>query len=306
MSDSDKVIPELLMDLPAYETYYNGSIPYNVYVNDDKGWLSVYGIPKRTIWVDSEDEESFGIDCVTHIENTSLRWDKDVSSYYNKLLLKCYFTELFVGKDPLIGYENSVLMKNMNGSYTYIGDRVYNFSVPTDDTIIDFHSPIHDYNSYPVAIGKKNVYLLLHGIYIDKSNIYLEEDKLYDTYIDFYYKYNHSSSNTMFTLCDNIKKLDNGYYFQCDDLLEHTIISHTDADLWNGLLQKYDVDMFKFIVDQVNETEIFKKILYSMYDIDSESDREGEGERESDSDTQKLKDELKWVSEYISSLICTI
>ena len=155
MTNIEKVIPELLMDLPVYETYYNGSTPYNVYINDDKGWLSVYGIPKKTIYVEHEGEE-----------NGDESWDKDVSSYYNKLLLKCYFTELFIGKDPVTGDENSVLMKNMNSSYTYIGDRIYNFSVPRDDTIIDFHSPIHDYNSYPVAIGKKKcLSIVAWGIY---------------------------------------------------------------------------------------------------------------------------------------------
>ena len=119
MSKYEKVIPELIMDLTVFDTYYNESTPYNVYVNDDEGWLSVYGIPKQTILIDSDDEET-GIcenDCVTHIENTSLYWDRDVSSYHYKLLLKCYFTELFVGKDPIrLCDGNSLLMKNMKES----------------------------------------------------------------------------------------------------------------------------------------------------------------------------------------------
>ena len=301
MSKYEKVIPELIMCLTVFETYYKESTPYNVYVNDDEGWLSVYGIPKQTILIDSEDEET-GIcenNSITNIENTSLYWDRYVSSYHYKLLIKCYFTKLFVGKDPIrLCDGNSLLMKNMNGTYTYIGDRIYNFSVPSDDTIIDLYSPIHNYNSYPIAIGKKNVYLLLHGVYIEKENIDLEEDKLYDTYINFYYKHNYSSSNKIFKLFENIKRIDNGYYFQIDDLLENSIIIKKNINYYNDIdynkfIIDYDIDYNKFIIDQVQETEKYKQLFNSLYFEDGINKENNEF----------LKNELDWVSEFIPSLL---
>jgi len=292
---TEKVMQELMDNLTVYETFYLGSTPYNVYINDDFGWLSVYGIPVQTNCVDSNREVSIKDECENIIENTSLYLDRDVSSYYNKLVLKCYFTELFVGKDNITNYDgNSLLMKNMNDSYTYIGDRVYNFSVPSDDIIIDFYSPIHDNNSYPLAIGKKNVYFLLHGVYTEKENIDLEEDKL-DEYI------NYMSSNKMFKLIDTIKMIDNGYYIENTDLLQYSISFHTNSNHWNGLIQDYEINSKHFIRDQIKETEKFKKTLYSMYNIDNSDNSDN-----SDNDESFIKyekEDLDWVCEYVSSFI---
>lgn len=288
----EKVIPELLMDLPVYETCYEGSTPYNVYINDDEKWLSVYGIPKKTIWVDSDgdEDEDDNSEIVTHIENTSLYWDKDVSSFHSKLLIKCYFTELFEGVDKetcCVG--NSILIKTINGSYTYIGDRIYNFTIPTDDTILEFHSPIYDDNSYPVAVGVKNIYFMLHGVYADKKDIDLEEQFLGDVYYKFYYKHGYNSSNTIFKLFDGIKIIDNGYYFKCDDLIEESIIRHKNIK-YDEELQMYEINFNKYIIDQVKESLEYKKICYSLYNSDI-------------SDT--LKDDLDWVSKFVPSLLTT-
>ena len=295
VSLSEKVIPELLMDLPVYETCYEGSTPYNVYINDEKGWLSVYGIPKRTMCIDSDDEEDHSetnrLDLATHLDNTSLYWDKDVSSFHSNMLIKCYFTELFEGKDDetcCVG--NTLLMKSVNGSYTYIGDRIYNFTIPYDDTIIDFYSPIYNNTPYPVAIGKKIVYLMLHGVYANKKDIELDESDMGDIYIKFYYKHNYISSNTIFTLFDCLKRIDNGYYLQCNDLLEETIIRHANITEYDDL-NEYDIDLTKIIMDQVKEKEDLKKMCYSMYDLEEDDD---------------LKYDLDWVSEYVGSLMITL
>ena len=299
----EKVIPELLMDLPVYDTCYKGSIPYNVYINEEQKWISVYGIPKKTIWVDSDgevDEDECGVnDIVTHIENTSLYWDKDVSSFHSNLLLKCYFTELFKGEDLLNNCTgNSILIKTVNGSYTYIGDRIYNFTIPHNDIILEFHSPIYDDNSYPVAVGEKNIYFMLHGVYADKMDIDLEEQFLGDAYYKFYYKHGYNSSNTIFKLYDNIKIIDNGYYFKCDDLIEESIIRHKNIK-YEEEIQKYEINFSKYVIDQVKESEEYKKICYSIYNIDnSDSDSDN-----SDNDSYNLKDDLEWVSKYVPSLV---
>ena len=177
---SKKVIPELCMDLPVYDTCYKGSIPYNVYINDEKQWISVYRIPKQSILDSDKCKED---------DDTSLQWEKDLSSYHSNLLLKCYYTELFKGSDILNNYiGNSILIKTENGSYTYIGDRMYNFNIPSDDNILEFHSQIYDETSYPIAIGEQNIYFMLHGIYVDKGNIDLDYTDLKDAYYKFYYK----------------------------------------------------------------------------------------------------------------------
>ena len=303
----EKVIPELLMDLPVYETCYEGSTPYNVYINDEKGWLSVYGIPKKTIWVDSDGEEdhSYHEDLVTHLDNTSLYWDKDVSSFYSNMLLKCYFVELFEGKDPetcCVG--NTMLMRTVNGSYTYIGDRIYNFTIPYDDTIVDFYSPIYNNTPYPVAIGKKNVYLMLHGVYANKKDIELDDSDMGDIYIKFYYKHNYISSNTIFSLFGAIKRIDNGYYLQCNDLIEETIIRHTNIEEYDHI-NEYDIDLKKSIMDQVNETEELKKMCYSIYDVDDDTESLNDDVDDYD-ERASLKDDLDWVSEYVGSLMLTL
>ena len=300
----EKVIPELLMDLPVYDTCYKGSTPYNVYINDDEQWISVYGIPKQTICVDSDGEDEHDDpdehDIVTHNENTSLYWAKDVLSFHSNLLIKCYFIELFEGEDKVIGCNgNSILIKTLNGSYTYIGDRIYNFTVPTNDTIIDFHSPIYDDTSYPIAIGEKNIYFMLHGIYANKKDIDLEEQYLGDTYYKFYYKHGYISSNTLFKLIDNIKRIDNGYYFKCDDLIEEAIIRHNNIN-HDEELQRYDIDFSKYIIDQVKESDEYKKICYSIYNIDTIDNSD------INDNSNKFKDDLDWVSVFIPSLMTTL
>ena len=46
------------MDLPVYETFYDGITPYKVYINDEKGYISIYGVTKKISWVDSDGEET--------------------------------------------------------------------------------------------------------------------------------------------------------------------------------------------------------------------------------------------------------
>jgi len=307
------------MDLPVYETFYDGITPYKVYINDDKGYISIYGVTKKISWVDSDGEETDKSDSLstTHLEHSSLYLDKESRKYHNKLVLKCYFTELFEGKDIVTQCDgNSILIKTMNNSYYYIGDRIYNFTIPNDDVILEFHSPINENNSYPVAIGKKNIYLMLHGVYFDKNvnEFDLDESNFYDTYKKFYYKYNYRSSNTIFKLCDNIKRLDNGYYFQCNDLLEESIIRHSNFKHIDGFMASHNIDNSKFIIDQVKESEKYKNLFYSYYDLsDSDndlSDSDNDKEEMLDGLTMKpidtLKDDLEWASQYVASLVLTL
>jgi len=259
----------------VYETFYDGIETYKVYINDEKGYLSIYDITKKISCVGVDEDE---------------------------LLLKCYFTELFEGKDKVTHYDgNSILIKTMNNSYYYIGDRIYNFTVPNDDVILEFHSPIYDNKSYPVAIGKKNIYLMLHGVYFDKNNreFELKEYNFFDTYNKFYYKHNYKSSNTIFKLFDNIKRLDNGYYFQCNDLLDESIIRHSN---FKEKLHSHNIDNSKFIIDQVKDSENYKKLFYSYYDL-YDSDREEMLDGLTMNSIDTLKDDLEWASQFVASLI---
>ena len=57
------------------------------------------------------------------------------------------------------------------------------------------------------------------------------------------------------------------FTFLCS-LIEEAIIRHNYINNYEEL-QKYDIDFSKYIIDQVKETEEYKKIFYSIYTSDT-------------------------------------
>lgn len=112
--------------------------------------------------------------------------------------LKHLFTktadEVFIGKkSPTGGYDglqpskaegNSILLK-IGSKYMFIGNEIYEFTPIDGDIIIAYYSDIGNSDvSYPYAVGKTHIYIMLDKLAIEKSYFDMKED----IYKQFYYE----------------------------------------------------------------------------------------------------------------------
>ncbi len=128
------------------------------------------------------------------------------SNYYNRFVQKYIPDEIHVGNsninvlcensEDVICEGNSILLKVRNDKrkntdipdykYVYIGHNVYEFNIEEDDIFESFYSLVDDNISYPVMIGKKNIYFLLDYVYIPR--VYFPKSvNLEDSY-NYYYE----------------------------------------------------------------------------------------------------------------------
>ncbi len=109
--------------------------------------------------------------------NTNILYDQDkgIKNEGNSILLK-------VKKDKQMIHKNEF-------KYVFIGHNVYEFEIEEDDTLESFYSIVDDEISYPILLGKKNIYFLLDYVFIPRKhfpkNINIEES----------YNYYYESSN---------------------------------------------------------------------------------------------------------------
>ena len=67
---------------------------------------------------------------------------------------------------------NSILVHLKDNLYAFIGEEIYEFTIPKDDCIMAFFSPVGNNGvPYPTAHGLKNVYFLLDHKYISNEEI---------------------------------------------------------------------------------------------------------------------------------------
>jgi hypothetical protein len=102
-------------------------------------------------------------------------------------ILEIPYKKIFVGDNELNlkDYEkrgkrrgNSILLQNMNGKYTYIGDGIREFSAKAGDVIKEYYSPIGNNDvPYPYAVGEKFTYLLVDEVlYVNNDLLDLTKD----------------------------------------------------------------------------------------------------------------------------------
>lgn len=102
-------------------------------------------------------------------------------------ILDVPYKKIFVGDNELKlkGYEkrgkrrgNSILLQNTNGKYTYIGDRISEFSTKEGDVIKEYYSPLgNSAVPYPYAVGEKFTYLLVDELmYVNNNLLDLTKD----------------------------------------------------------------------------------------------------------------------------------
>jgi len=167
----------------SYFIHDNGGKPFLVYVG--KSVVTIYKIPEKEI-----------------------NYNKNITKKdYTKLVRKISnISKIFIGKSPKNrmtifshGYGkqfdgNSILLKLKNGKYVYIGMYIYEFKLAKNDEILKYYSPVGNNDvPYPVAIGKKNVYLLIEDVYIPLDR-FGDDSDLIDAY---HYFYGHSGNKPL-------------------------------------------------------------------------------------------------------------
>lgn len=153
----------------------------------------------------TNDEGSTPFKVVVNTDNTIIYKEKIIcSNNYNLFVQKYEPTEIYIGNSNINiicdnnKYEgNCILLKiknhkkqytesiihNNDYKYVYIGHNVYEFNIENDDVFEYFYSVVDEDISYPILVGKKNIYFLLDYVYISRKhfpkNINLEDSYNY-------------------------------------------------------------------------------------------------------------------------------
>ncbi len=87
------------------------------------------------------------------------------------------------GNSILLKIRNNKKQNTNNYKYVYIGHNMYEFEIESDDIFESFYSLVDQSISYPILIGKKNIYFLLDYVFIPRKhfpkNINLEDSYNY-------------------------------------------------------------------------------------------------------------------------------
>jgi hypothetical protein len=155
----------------SYLIHSNGGRPYIVYVSPNK--IVIY----------------------------SRIYNKNIGDYDGtKKIIDIKYKKVFIGdnNDNLRHYDalkgefpgNTILIHTKNNNYIYIGDEIYSFSLPEDEIITHYYSPVGNNDvPYPFAISNKYTYFMLDSKKLpnelftleDKNNIFYK-----DRYSQFY------------------------------------------------------------------------------------------------------------------------
>jgi hypothetical protein len=114
-----------------------------------------------------------------HIGNSNINVlcenNEDIICEGNSILLK-------VKNNKRININNNTINNN-DIKYVFIGHNVYEFDIEKDDIFEAFYSLVDDNVSYPILLGKKNIYFLLDYVYIPRvhfpKNINVEDSYHY-------------------------------------------------------------------------------------------------------------------------------
>lgn len=195
----------------TYEIHDNGGRPFLVAIKGNSKGSNVVRIYKMDPKIKAE-----------------LKWDEMAKPYQYAALIKEYHPKkIFIGKSPKnpmtefsLGYGkkfdgNSILLElKEKYRYVYIGSEIYEFSIPSDDKIIKYWSPVGNNDvPYPVAIGELNAYFMLES---DKSYVPLSKiteicgkltaNEMTDLYNQYFFGIDHNSSKALKKYAKKMKK----------------------------------------------------------------------------------------------------
>ncbi len=169
-----------------YFTHNNYDRPYRIEINGKT--VKVYKIPKQNYLDKAKKNENFS------------------KSDYSELVSKFKTEKIFIGKSS--GIDKSKSVHNTSESHQYDGNTVllqlsssgniyhyvsidatlWKFTTDKDDPIEHYYSAVGPNDvSYPVALGKKNVYFMLDNVYIDRK-LFPKDTDFEFVYDDFYRK----------------------------------------------------------------------------------------------------------------------
>jgi hypothetical protein len=156
----------------------------------------------------TNDEGSTPFKIVVNIDSTIIYKEKIIlTNNYNLFVQKYEPIEVYIGNSNINilcnehKYEgNSILLKIKNHKkqntvsnihdndykYVYIGHNVYEFNIENDDVFEYFYSVVDEDISYPILVGKKNIYFLLDYVYISRKH-FPKNVNLEDSY-NYYYE----------------------------------------------------------------------------------------------------------------------
>jgi hypothetical protein len=142
-------LPSKMQKGKVYETHDNGARPFRV--QDHGGSVTI----------------------------TQQRWNAEKRTHEpEKELMTVTYEKIFVGSQG-----SSILLKQAQNKYMYIGDTIKTFEPPKGDKILDYHSPIGNSDvPYPYAVGEQYTYLMIADVYIPNGDL----DKGKDPYEQYY------------------------------------------------------------------------------------------------------------------------
>jgi hypothetical protein len=101
------------------------------------------------------------------------KYDKELKESYDEIVLTLKkYKKIFIGQDPKISSfkGNSILVQMTEEKYVFIGMEIYEFTVPKNDPILYYRSPVGNSDvPYPYAIAAEKTYLMIENAVI-KTN----------------------------------------------------------------------------------------------------------------------------------------
>ena len=189
--------------LTGYKTYFihdNGGRPYLIYIKKNNVLIYSHSDKKIASDYDKNDNKN--------------KW------MYIKKIVEYNPVKIFIGKSPITevtkksnGYGkkfdgNTILLQLLNNKYIFIGGTIYSFI--SEDNITKFISPVGNNDvPYPVVIGEKNIYFMLHQKYIEKKYfLNLSKEIENKAYMYFYGHFDNIKLEKYSKKMKNIKEID--------------------------------------------------------------------------------------------------
>lgn len=181
-----KFLKRKLDEEKIYYTNDEGSTPFKVVVNINQTIIykeKILGSNDYNLFVQKYEP----IEVYIGNSNINILYDNDKYEG-NCILLKVINNKKQCNNNNVI-YNNVIdnnVIHNNHYKYVYIGHNVYEFNIENNDTFEYFYSVVDDDISYPILLGKKNIYFLLDYVYIPK--IYFPKHVNIEDSYNYYYE----------------------------------------------------------------------------------------------------------------------
>jgi hypothetical protein len=159
-------------------------------INNVKRWVKTRGYlihdnGARTLFVHIKDNNTVSI---RKLNIDGSKYDSIVKSYTVKKIIVGKSTyDPSKKKQTILKYldGNSILLQLINNKYVFIGNCIYEFTMPDDYK--KYYSLVGNSDvPYPVLVGSEYIYFMLDGVYIPKEMVIVSNNNYEDSYEYFY------------------------------------------------------------------------------------------------------------------------